>query len=186
MLKIAIFASGSGSNFENLVNNAKNYEVSFLFCDRKDAYVIERAKKLSINYRYTSIIKEKDNFEEKVLEHLDEFDVDIIVLAGYMKLIGKKILDKWEGKIINIHPSLLPKYPGKDAIKQAYNNGEKTYGITIHYVDEGMDTGPIIQQESFVINDQLSLDEVTQRVHELEHTIYPKVINRIGETWKNI
>ena len=186
MLKIAVFASGSGSNFENLVKKAKNYEVSFLFCDRKDAYVIKRSQNLFIEHRYTSIIKEKDKYEQRVLDHLNGFDVDLIVLAGYMKMIGKDILDKWEGKIINIHPSLLPKYPGKDAIKQAYENNEKTYGVTVHYVDEGMDTGKIIKQKSFTIEEKLSLDEITNKIHEIEHEIYPEVINQIGEKWKNI
>lgn len=181
MKKIAIFASGNGSNFEALVKGAKKYEVSFLFCDRKDAFVIERAKKLNIPVRYASIIVEKDKFEEKILSFLKEFNVDLIVLAGYMKLIKRKILNKYKNKIINIHPSLLPKYPGANAIEQAFMANEKEFGITIHFVDEGMDTGQIIFQKSFSKSKNDSLEDTENKVHILEHKYYPKFINKLSK-----
>lgn len=184
MVNIAIFASGSGSNFENLVRKKEQYNVSFLFCNRKDALAIQRAKNLGIEYRYASIIKEKEDFENKILYFLEEFKVDLIVLAGYMKIIGKSILDKWEGKIINIHPSLLPKYKGANAIKQAFENNEKEYGITIHYVDEGVDTGEIIAQDSFIAKPNETLEEITHKIHSLEHNLYPKIINRLSKELK--
>ena len=184
MANIAIFASGSGSNFENLVKQKEQYNVSFLFCDRKDAFAIQRAKNLGIEYRYASIIQEKENFENKILEFLEEFQVDFIVLAGYMKIIGKAILDKWEGKIINIHPSLLPKYKGANAIKEAFENNEREYGITIHYVDEGVDTGKIIAQDSFIAESNETLEEITHKIHSLEHNLYPKIINRLSKELK--
>lgn len=184
MVSIAIFASGSGSNFENLVKQKDQYNVSFLFCDRKDAFAIQRAKNLGVEYRYASIIQEKENFENRILEFLEEFKVDFIVLAGYMKIIGKAMLDKWEGKIINIHPSLLPKYKGANAIKEAFKNNEREYGITIHYVDEGVDTGKIIAQDSFIAEPDETLEEITHKIHSLEHNLYPKIINKLSKELK--
>lgn len=186
MARIAIFASGSGTNFEKLVINAKEYEVAFLFCDRKEAFVIERARKLNIQSEYLSIIKEKDNYDIKLLELLDKYNIDFIVLAGYMKLISKTILKKWAGRIINIHPSLLPKFPGKDAIKQTWESDEKYGGISIHYVDEGMDTGQIIKQASTKVDRYKTYEEFERDIHELEYEWYPKIINKIAKEriWK--
>ncbi len=180
MKKIVVFASGSGSNFQNIVEKSKenNYEVSLLFCDRKNAKVIDRAKNLSIPFKYLSIIKEKENFNKKMLAMLDEQKPDLIVLAGYMKLLGKTIVDKWENKIINIHPSLLPKFPGAHAIEQAFDNKEKEFGITIHFVDENMDTGKIIFQKSFIPTNY-NLDSITEEIHKIEHKYYPKIISQI-------
>lgn len=184
MVNIAIFASGSGSNFENLVRQKKEYNVSFLFCDRKNAFAIQRAKNLGIEHRYASIIQEKENFDKRILDFLEEFKVDFIVLAGYMKIISKTILEKWSGKIINIHPSLLPKYKGANAIKQAFENNEKEYGITIHFVDECVDTGEIIAQDSFIAKPNETLEEITYKIHNLEHNLYPKIINRLSKELK--
>lgn len=179
MKKIAIFASGNGSNFEAIAKQANGFEIAFLFCDRKDAFVFERAKKLGIPTRYASIIKEKENYEKVVMSFLEEFDVDLIVLAGYMKLIGKDLLSKWEGKIINIHPSLLPKYPGTHSIEKAWENRDSEIGITIHYVDQGMDTGRIIEQHAIKLNPNWDLVETEKQVHKLEHEYYPKVIAKL-------
>lgn len=186
MARIAIFASGSGTNFEKLVINAKEYEVAFLFCDRKDAFVIERAKKLNTPCEYLSIIKEKENFDIKLLALLEKYNIDFIVLAGYMKLISKTILEKWSRKIINIHPSLLPKFPGKDAIKQTWESNEEYGGISIHFVDEGMDTGQIIKQASTLVDKEKNYEEFEKSIHELEYEWYPKIINKIAKEklWK--
>lgn len=107
------------------------------------------------------------------------YEIEWIFLAGYMRLIGSTLLHAYEGKIINIHPSLLPKFPGLDAIGQALENKASVTGVTIHYVDEGMDTGPIIAQESLPIYSNESRDSLTERIQTIEHQLYPEVIKQL-------
>ena len=178
--KIIVFASGNGSNFENIVKQSHkyNYEVILLFCDRKNAKVIQKAKALSIPFEYLSIIKEKENFHYKLLDILNKYNPDLIVLAGYMKLLDEVITRKWKGKIINVHPSLLPKYPGAHAIEQGIKNNDKEYGMTIHYVDENMDTGKIIFQKQWISNDK-TFQEIRNQITVLEHKYYPVIIKKV-------
>ncbi|WP_027410394.1 phosphoribosylglycinamide formyltransferase [Anoxybacteroides tepidamans] len=187
MKRIAIFASGSGTNFQAIVDAVKHgmlqAEIALLICDRPEAKVIERAKTEGIP---AFIFRAKDyaakaDFEREILEHLRAKEVDFIVLAGYMRLIGPTLLAAYEGRIVNIHPSLLPAFPGKDAIGQAYRAGVKVTGVTVHYVDEGMDTGPIIAQRAIPIHDGESLEELEMRIHQLEHQLYPEVLKTLLE-----
>ncbi|WP_297486957.1 phosphoribosylglycinamide formyltransferase [uncultured Cetobacterium sp.] len=186
MVNIGIFASGSGSNFENLVlaledGRGEGYSVKFLFSDKKNSYALERAKKLGIE-RVCIELKDclnKEEYEKKILEKLEKENVQLIVLAGYMKIISSALLQKYENRIINIHPSYLPNYQGKDAIKRAFLEKNKETGITIHYVDEGVDTGSIIYQEKIQIENIKTLKEVEEKIHQLEHEIYPKVLTRL-------
>ena len=160
MAKVAIFASGSGSNFENIVLYAdkgelNNIEITSLYTDYHDAYCVKRA------------------------EQLQREEVEWIILAGYMRLIGPDLLDAYEGKILNIHPSLLPKYKGKDAIGQAFNSGDKVTGSTVHYVDSGMDTGEIIEQRQCDIKQDDTKENLEERVKRLEYELYPSVIAKV-------
>ncbi|SFA49555.1 formyltetrahydrofolate-dependent phosphoribosylglycinamide formyltransferase [Anoxybacillus pushchinoensis] len=185
MKRIAIFASGSGTNFQAIVDAAKKGEiqadVALLVCDRPHAKVIERA----IREHVPSFVfhpkqyETKECFEREILQQLRERGVDWIVLAGYMRLIGPTLLQAYRNKIVNIHPSLLPAFPGKDAIGQAYRYGVKVTGVTVHYVDEGMDTGPIIAQQALYIYDGEPLESIERRIHEIEHTLYPQVIQQL-------
>ncbi len=153
MVKIAIFASGSGSNFENIVEHVEsgkleNIEVTSLYTDHQNAFCIDRAKKHDIPV-YINEPKKFDSkaaYEQHLVTLLNEDKVEWIILAGYMRLIGPDLLASFEGKILNIHPSLLPKYKGIDEIGQAYHSGDTITGSTVHYVDSGMDTGEIIEQ----------------------------------------
>ncbi|MBA2876840.1 phosphoribosylglycinamide formyltransferase [Thermaerobacillus caldiproteolyticus] len=187
MKRIAIFASGSGTNFQAIVDAARKGDlqakVSLLVCDRPGAKVIERAKQEHIP---SFVFRPKDyaskaDFEQEILTQLKEKEVEFIVLAGYMRLIGPTLLAAYEGKIVNIHPSLLPAFPGKDAIVQAYRAGVKITGVTVHYVDEGMDTGPIIAQRAIPIHEGESLEQLETRIHELEHQLYPSVLKTLLE-----
>ena len=183
MKNIAIFASGSGSNFQAIVDAVEfgkihSAQISLLVCDQPQAKVIERAKKYHIP---TFVFSAKDyaskqDYETEIRDLLLDLQIDLIVLAGYMKLIGKTLLDRFEGKIINIHPTLLPLFPGKDGILQSYQSAEKQLGITVHYVDSGMDTGKIIAQKSFERIGNETLEEIETRIHQLEHELYPQVI----------
>lgn len=185
MKRIAVFASGYGSNFGAIAEAVKrgmvNAQIVLLVSDKPECYAVERAKEHQIE-SFTFNAKEfssKEEYETAIVRILNEKEVDLIVLAGYMRLIGNVLLDKFKGRIINIHPSLLPAFPGLNAIEQAYRAGEKVFGITIHYVDEGVDTGEIIAQECFKIEGDENLEEIEERVHELEHRLYPVVIENV-------
>ncbi|CUA80734.1 phosphoribosylglycinamide formyltransferase [Anoxybacillus suryakundensis] len=185
MKRIAIFASGSGTNFQAIIDAVKKgdiqAEVALLVCDRPHAKVIERAIReyVPVFVFNPKQYETKQQFEREILQQLQQKEIDWIVLAGYMRLIGSTLLQAYPNKIINIHPSLLPAFPGKDAIGQAYRYGVKVTGVTVHYVDEGMDTGPIIAQRALYIDDGEPLESVERRIHEIEHTLYPQVIQQL-------
>ncbi|MBA4538238.1 bifunctional phosphoribosylaminoimidazolecarboxamide formyltransferase/IMP cyclohydrolase [Bacillus aquiflavi] len=185
MKNIALFASGSGSNFQAIIDAVKvkklNVNVKLLVCDKPNAFVIERAKLAGIPY-FSFRAKDFNNkaeYEMAILQQLKAHHVEFIVLAGYMRLIGSTLLQEFEGKIVNIHPSLLPAFPGKDAIGQALAAGVKVSGVTIHYVDEGMDTGPIISQETVKIDDDETKESLQTKIHQIEHQLYPVVLQKI-------
>ncbi|MGY3766581.1 phosphoribosylglycinamide formyltransferase [Vagococcus vulneris] len=181
-MRVAIFASGSGSNFQALVESFNKHEIPgkliCLFCDQEKAYVIKRAQKAKVPYFVLPKKKTqtKTDYEKQIIHFLREAKIDLICLAGYMKILGKEILEAYPNRIINIHPSLLPKFKGVHSIEQFYNSSEKETGITIHLVDKGIDTGPIIFQKKIICREQESLEDLTERIHELEHAYYPKVI----------
>ncbi|MBD1382368.1 phosphoribosylglycinamide formyltransferase [Metabacillus arenae] len=187
MMKIAIFASGNGSNFQAIVDYIKagnlNCSVELLVCDKLNAYVIERAGNEDIPAfsfdpkAYSS----KEAFETEITQQLNHYEIDFIVLAGYMRLIGPTLLSAYPNRIINIHPSLLPSFPGKDAVGQAYRAGVKVTGVTVHFVDEGMDTGPIIAQKAIEVSPGESLEDIEANIHRLEHELYPNVIANLLE-----
>lgn len=185
MKRIAIFASGSGTNFQAIVDAVKKgdiqAEVALLVCDRPQAKVIERAMRehVPIFVFNPKQYETKQQFEREILQQLQQKEIDLVVLAGYMRLIGPTLLQAYQNRIVNIHPSLLPAFPGKDAIGQAYRYGVKVTGVTVHYVDEGMDTGPIIAQRALYIDDGEPLESVERRIHEIEHVLYPQVIQQL-------
>ncbi len=179
---VAVFASGRGSNFKSILEEIKagrcNAEIKVLVTNNKDAPAIDTAKSSGIPVE----IFNKDDYPKRrdmdlaIKEKLDSYGIELIVLAGYMLLIkGKELLESY--KIINIHPSLLPKYPGVDAQRQAYEAGEKLSGVTIHFVDEGLDSGPIIYQEEVDISDCKSADEAAAKILKAEHSAYAKVVD---------
>jgi phosphoribosylglycinamide formyltransferase 1 len=191
LIKFAVFASGSGSNFQAIVNAVNNGnlrgELTLLICDKPGAKVIERAKNENIPFFVFSPrnYESKADYEKEILLLLKEKDVQFIVLAGYMRLIGETLLSAYEGKIVNIHPSLLPAFPGKDAIGQAIRAGVKVTGVTVHYVDEGMDTGPIIAQKAIEILEKDNEITLQEKIHQIEHDLYPKVLNELFQQLEN-
>ncbi|MDD4000779.1 MAG: phosphoribosylglycinamide formyltransferase [Bacilli bacterium] len=185
-MRMAVFASGNGSNFEAIANSKYDYlEVSLLICDNSNAYVLERSKRLKIPAQVFLLnqFKNKIAYETEILKILKKYQIDVIALAGYMKIIGKTLLEAYPNRIINIHPSILPDFKGLNAISEAYKNNVEKIGITIHYVNEDLDGGEIIAQDSFLIGDK-SLEEVEMKIHELEHKLYPKVIKTLFD-WRS-
>ena len=182
--KLAVFASGNGSNFEAIVGaclkNRINAEVAICVCDHPGAYVTERAKKLNIPVLelHPKSYPSKQEYENEILKELKKYDVEFIALAGYMRIIGKVLLDSYSEKIINIHPSLLPAFPGLDAIGQALDYGVKVFGVTVHYVDSSLDGGKIISQAA-IPYDGNDREELESMIHAREHALYVSTLRSL-------
>ncbi|MBW3113000.1 phosphoribosylglycinamide formyltransferase [Bacillus sp. MCCB 382] len=185
MRQIAIFASGSGSNFQALVDAVQSgtlkANIRLLVCDQPGAFVIHRAQTAGIP---TFVFRAKDYenkqaFEQEILNELAHLGVDFIVLAGYMRLIGPTLLESFGGRIVNIHPSLLPSFPGTDAIGQAIEGGVKITGVTVHFVDAGMDTGEIIAQEIVRVTTGETRQSLQDKIQHVEHHLYPNTLNHL-------
>lgn len=192
MKNIAVFASGSGTNFQAIVDAVQTGQleanIGMLVCDRPGAFVLEKASEAGVQ-TFVFNPKEfsgKEEYESLISEKLAEANIDWLVLAGYMRLLGGVLLSAFGGRIVNIHPSLLPDYPGKDAIGQALAAGARVTGVTVHYVDEGMDTGPAIAQVEVPIPEGETRESLQAKIQEVEHGLYPAVLktllNTQGET----
>lgn len=181
--KIAIFASGGGSNFQNIVDavldGSIRGEVALLVSNKQDAPVVERARKAGIDCFVLNPkeYSERSQYELEIAAELERREIDLVVLAGYMLLLTPVMVDRYAGKMINIHPSLLPSFPGMHAIEQAYNYGVKLTGVTVHFVDGGMDSGAVIAQEAVSIDDEDTLSSLEAKVRDVEKTLYPKVVS---------
>ncbi|WP_430489386.1 phosphoribosylglycinamide formyltransferase [Rossellomorea marisflavi] len=182
MKKIAVFASGSGSNFQSIVDEIDSgtleADVRLLVCDRPGARATERAEAAGIpvfSFRAKEY-ESKEAFEREIIRELESAGVEFIVLAGYMRLIGPTLLEAFGGRIVNIHPSILPAFPGKDAIGQAFDGGVKVTGVTIHYVDAGMDTGEIIAQEAVTVEEDETRESLQRKIQAVEHRLYPATL----------
>lgn len=181
MVNIAIFASGSGTNFENIVKaDIENCHVKVLIVDKK-CKAIDRANALHIPYVYVNpkAFASKEAYEQKIMEYLVEYEVELIVLAGYMRFIGQVLLHHYPNKIINIHPAYLPNFPGAHGIRDAFEAKVSETGVSIHYVDEGVDTGAIIHQEKIAIDPTWDLATLEEHVHALEYKLYPSVLAQL-------
>lgn len=181
--KVLVFASGRGSNFVNLVKQSKNYNyrVIALIVDNAESKAIEAAKELDIPYYVVmrQMDESKARHEEKIKSYLETIPFDYIALAGYMRILTPEFVKRYNKRVINIHPSLLPSFKGATAIEDAFNYGVRVSGVTIHYIDEGIDTGEIIEQEIIYVDDNETFESFKRKIHELEHELYPKVINRL-------
>jgi phosphoribosylglycinamide formyltransferase-1 len=180
--RIAVFASGSGSNFQAIVDQVQqgklDVSIELLVCDRPQAKVVERAKQAQVPV-FTFKPKDyetREAYEALILQELEDRQVDLIVMAGYMRIITDTLVGPYYGRMINIHPSLLPSFPGVKSITQAYDYGVKQTGVTVHYVDGGLDSGPIIAQRSVEIREGESEEALTERIHAAEHELLPQVI----------
>jgi phosphoribosylglycinamide formyltransferase-1 len=179
MARLAVFASGKGSNFVAIAKAIKGtgHSLQFLLCDVAGAPVMERAVEMEVPVFPVSYAGEKkETVEKKIVRHLERRQVDIVALAGFMKLLTPWFLEAFKGPVINIHPSLLPKHPGIYGIEESYASSDSELGITIMRVDAGVDTGPIILQKSFPREPSESREGAEARIHELEHEWYPRVL----------
>lgn len=184
MSNIAIFASGTGSNFEAIARACADGRIAakavLMVCDKPGAAVISKAEALGVPclvfnpHDYAG----KAEYEREIVARLDELAVDLVCLAGYMRIVGECLLSAYEGRIVNIHPSLLPAFKGAGAVEQALAYGVKVFGITIHYVDETLDGGKIIAQKAFEYygSDAAEVHAIGQKI---EHQLYIDTINKL-------
>lgn len=181
--RIAVFASGTGSNFQSLVDAARNGElgasVELLVCDKPAARVVQRAQDAGVEcHLFTpKDYASREAYEAEIIEVLESKQIDLVVLAGYMRLLTSVMVERYAGRLINIHPSLLPAFAGKDAIGQALDYGVKVTGVTVHFVDGGMDTGPIIAQHPVPVQPGDKAETISKAIHAAEQQLYPEVVS---------
>lgn len=188
-MKIGIFISGTGTNMEAVIKNFNNglipgvSEISFVLSDKKSAPGIEKAQNLGIKTIILPKIKNetRESYELRLYDTVRPFNTGLIVLAGFMKILGFTFLSQYKGKIINIHPSLLPSFTGVDAQKQAFDHGVKISGCTVHFVDETLDGGPIILQKAVERQDRDSADDLKHRILDEEHKLLSKAISIVSQ-----
>ncbi|MBC6388846.1 phosphoribosylglycinamide formyltransferase [Lactobacillus kunkeei] len=182
-LPVAIFASGNGTNFDAIAEADLPIDIKLLVCDHHDAFVVQRAEEKNVEVLIAELHKgEKRAIREgRILEELKKKGVKVIILAGYMRIVGETLLNAYPNKIINIHPALLPSFPGKQGILDAYNAGVDKTGVTIHFVDSGIDSGKIIAQEEVYRKEGDSLADLENRIHDVEHQLYPRTILQLIE-----
>lgn len=186
-LRIAVFASGQGSNFQAIVDaiaaGELDVQIELLVCDRPNAPVIERANRAGVP---TRLIRPKEYptreaYEAEIVQELQARQIDLVVLAGYMRLLTSTLVDPYYGRMINIHPALLPAFPGVDGVRQALDYGVKVTGATVHFVDNGMDTGPIIAQRAVDIREDDTEATLLERIHIVEQELLIGTIRQIRE-----
>lgn len=186
-MNIAVFASGRGSNFAAIIRAVKKGKIkanlSLLVCDNPQAASIGRARRAGIK---VALVKKEDypgkkEFEDAIIRHLEENKIDLIALAGFMRILSPEFVSRFKFRILNIHPSLLPSFKGAHAIKDAFDYGSKLTGVTVHFVDELTDHGPIILQAQVKIEEADTLEALEEKIHKTEHKLYPQAIKLFVE-----
>ncbi|WP_028549887.1 phosphoribosylglycinamide formyltransferase [Paenibacillus sp. UNC451MF] len=185
-IRIAVFASGSGSNFQAIADAVSagklDVRIELLVCDRPQAQVVQRAQEAGVpvhTFRPKEYLS-REAYEQEIMELLRSKQVDLVVLAGYMRILTHVLVDAYWGRMINIHPSLLPSFPGLNAVRQALEHGVKITGITVHLVDGGLDSGPILAQRALDIRPNDTEETLSDRIHPMEHELLPQVIQHIA------
>ena len=183
--KVAVLISGNGSNLQSLIDNFKKESLIDIKCvisNKENAYGLERATKANIDNFFVdhTKFKTREEFDQELIKILEEYDPDLIVLAGFMRILSELFVDKYIGKLINIHPSLLPKYPGLETHKKVIENKDSHHGVTIHYVDKTLDGGPICAQSQMEVKTD-NIKDLQNQIHQIEHEMYPLVIKQIAE-----
>ena len=187
IFKLAVLVSGRGSNLQAIIDSIDREELdahlSIVISNTKDTMALKRAEKHGIKTIFIdpSTYLNSKEYDKALVLKLKEFSIDLICLAGYMRILGEEVIQTFEKKIINIHPSLLPAFSGLNAQKQAINYGVKFSGCTVHFVDSGVDSGPIILQTVVPVYDNDDEKSLSKRILEQEHYLYPKAIKMIQE-----
>lgn len=183
MKRMAIFISGRGTNMENIVRRVKRgkvrAEAALVLSDNSKAPGLLKAKRLGVETACVerAPFESKEFFEREIVKVLQAKNIDFIVLAGYMRIVGPTILEAYAGKILNIHPALLPSFKGAHAVRDAFEYGVRVTGVTVHFVDAEVDHGPIILQKEVPVRQGERLSAVEKSIHKLEYELYPEAID---------
>lgn len=187
ILNLGVLASGRGSNFQAIIDEIESGRlkatIKVLIVDNPDAYAIERAKRHSIEYLYLNPkdYGSKDEYFSAIAEELKKREVELVILAGFMRIVRRPLIEAYRNRIMNIHPALLPSFPGLHGQRQAVEYGVRISGCTVHFVDEGMDTGPVIIQAAVPVSPYDSEETLSERILRLEHKIFPEAIRLYAE-----
>ena len=187
MKNIAIFCSGKGTNLQAIINASGrrklNANISLVISDRQDSFSLTRAKRAGIEALFIDPERfgTRTGFEKEIMRNLKKHSIDLIVLAGFMRMLSPGFVKRYRNRILNIHPALLPSFKGTSGIKDALDYGVKITGPTVHFVDEGMDSGPIILQSAVKVRDVETEESLARRIHAKEHIIYPEAIRLVLE-----
>ena len=182
MINIGVLASGRGTNLQAIIEAVKEGKIegriSIVISDNRDAFALKRAKQNNIETEYINFksFKNREDYDKEIMECLKEKDIDLVVLAGYMRILSSYFIKMYKNRIMNIHPALLPSFPGLHAQRQAVEYGVKISGCTVHFVDEGVDSGPVILQKAVEVKDKDTEESLTERILKEEHQIYPRAI----------
>ena len=182
MINIGVLASGRGTNLQAIIEAIKEGKIegriSIVISDNRDAFALKRAKQNNIETEYINFksFKNREDYDKEIMECLKEKDIDLVVLAGYMRILSPYFIRTYKNRIINIHPALLPSFPGLHAQRQAVEYGVKISGCTVHFVDEGIDSGPVILQKAVEVKDNDTEESLAERILKEEHQIYPRAI----------
>ena len=182
---VAVLISGNGSNLQAIIDKFQKDEfvnVSCVISNKKDAYGLVRAEKANIDHYFidNKNFSSREEFEQTIINVLDKYEPNLVVLAGFMRILSELFVNKYKNKLINIHPSLLPKYKGLDTHRKVLENQDDYHGVTVHFVDNTLDGGPILAQTRTLVETQ-DIKELEEKIHELEHKIYPEVIKDIAQ-----
>jgi phosphoribosylglycinamide formyltransferase 1 len=182
--RIAVLISGEGSNLQALIDDLHDsgIEIAGVASSREDARGLERAETAGIDTAVFSLADEPDRArrDDALAGWLEQREVDLVVLAGFMELLTPGFIRRYAGRIVNVHPALLPTFPGLGAIEQAIEHGVKVAGVTVHFVDEGVDSGPIILQEAFELPYHRDISAIRQHFHDVEHRLLPRAVRLIA------
>ena len=171
-MRLGIMCSGNGSNFENIVHSCPDHDVVLMVYNKKKAKAKKRAERLEINSHYT-----KD--EDEIIALFEAYQVDLVVMAGWMRIVSKKFCQAFQGRLINLHPSLLPKYKGLGAVEQALKSGDDETGCSVHWVTEHLDSGAVIKQQTVPILPGDTVESLQRAIQQAEHNLLPLEINAL-------
>jgi phosphoribosylglycinamide formyltransferase 1 len=186
-LRLGVLASGSGTNLQAIMDACEagtlDAEVAVVISDREDAFALERARGALIPAVHLDRVDfmSSGGFNAAIRDALEQHGVEWVVMAGYMRLLGKEVLDAFPNQVLNIHPALLPSFAGAQGIADTLDYGAKVAGVTVHFANENFDEGPIIAQEAIPVLEDDTVTSLAERIHEIEHRIYPAVLQAIAE-----
>jgi len=186
-MNIAVLASGTGTNFEALCRVAKRGDIKgkikLLITNVKTSYVRKRAEEYNVPWFFVDPkqFKSRESFDKEIVRILKKEKVELVILAGFMRIITPSFVKAFKNRILNIHPALLPSFKGTDAINRAYKYGVKVTGVTVHFVDDRIDHGPVVFQKAVEIRENESVKDLEERIHRVEHILYPKAVSLFSQ-----